>query len=146
MQTHRPIWMWIAAVVGIDVLLAVGAFVVIECSDLVLHTMEGTSGVSSVAFNPDGSIIASGSDDGMVHLWDAATATLRHTLNPDIPINSPIEGDTSIAFSHNGSIIASRMWPEPAVRHPAAYAGSHLHLRPHRGIESGWDAACYSVP
>ena len=39
-----------------------------------LRTLTGhTSGVASVLFSPDGTIILSGSYDGTARLWDAAT-------------------------------------------------------------------------
>ena len=40
-----------------------------------------TGSVLSVAYSPDGRIIASGSDDGAIRLWDVSTGeTIRSTL------------------------------------------------------------------
>ena len=36
--------------------------------------------MKTVAFSPDGLIIASGSDDGTIKLWDVATGELKVTL------------------------------------------------------------------
>ena len=56
---------------------------------------------TSVAFSPDGTVIASGSEDGTVKLWDVATATEKRTLL----------GHTyhvySVAFSPDGKLLAS---------------------------------------
>ncbi|PQE16458.1 WD40 YVTN repeat-like-containing protein [Rutstroemia sp. NJR-2017a WRK4] len=46
-----------------------------------LQTLEGhTNLVTSVAFSPDGKIIASGSKDQKIRLWDAATGKLQQML------------------------------------------------------------------
>jgi WD40 repeat protein len=60
------------------------------------------SSVTSVAFSPDGKVIASGSGDYTVILWDVATGQ---------PMGEPLEGHTdavmSVAFSPDGRTLAS---------------------------------------
>ncbi|OKL55552.1 Vegetative incompatibility protein HET-E-1 [Talaromyces atroroseus] len=47
-----------------------------------LQTLEGhSSSVCSVAFSPDGQIVASGSYDDTIKLWDAKTRSELQTLN-----------------------------------------------------------------
>lgn len=70
--------------------------------DANLQTYEGQSGwVRSMAFTPDGSVLASGSDDKTVRLWSPATGTLTRTLQGHL---GPIY---SVAFSPDGRLLAS---------------------------------------
>src|SRR5947209_2664909 len=64
-------------------------------------TLEGhTTWVTSVAFSPDNRMVASGSIDGRIKLWEVSTGKLRATLNR----NTDFEG--SLAFSHDGTLLA----------------------------------------
>lgn len=67
------------------------------------NTVSGhNSGVSTVAFSPDGHYVVSGSHDGTVRRWDVKTG---------IQIETPLEGHTSfvssVAFSPGGDRVVS---------------------------------------
>ena len=63
------------------------------------------SWVSSVAFSPEGARVLSGSGDGTVKLWDAATGTLlRRFERSEGPVMQPV---LSVAFSAHGDHVAS---------------------------------------
>ncbi|KAJ5690340.1 hypothetical protein N7462_004732 [Penicillium macrosclerotiorum] len=72
-----------------------------------LQTLESHSGsVNSVAFSPNGQLIASASTDRTVKLWEITTGTLLQTLKGHtLSVNS-------VAFSPNGRLIASASWDD----------------------------------
>ncbi|MGH8904827.1 MAG: WD40 repeat domain-containing protein, partial [Egibacteraceae bacterium] len=87
--------------------------------------------VYGVAFNPDGTRIATASDDQTVRLWDTATGA---------PAGQPLTGHTDwvrgVAFNPDGTRIATasddqtvRLWPatlEGWIRHACTLAERNL--------------------
>ncbi len=61
--------------------------------------LEGGDGSDSVAFNPDGTVLAVGDYDGGVGLWDVASHQRLAAMNEGSSVNS-------VAFSPNGKILA----------------------------------------
>jgi WD40 repeat protein len=86
-----------------------------------LLTLEGHSDVvNTVQFSPDGSKLASASDDKNVMVWDASTGARLHTL----------EGHsrevTAVQFSADGSKLASASWDKKVMVWDMS-TGAQLH-------------------
>ncbi|MFL6209581.1 MAG: BACON domain-containing protein [Pyrinomonadaceae bacterium] len=60
-----------------------------------------TAGANAVAFSPDGQLLASASNDHTVKLWRVADGALLTTLT------GFFDPATSVAFSHNGQMLAA---------------------------------------
>lgn len=87
-----------------------------------LHTLEGHgSEVYSIAWSPDGSRLASASNDKTVKIWDPATGHCASTLEEHSGWGTLVALGNSIAWSPDGSRLASashdktvRIW-DPAT-------------------------------
>src|SRR5262249_15789850 len=73
--------------------------------DTMPRLLEGhTRGVTSVAFSSDGSLLASGSEDQTVRVWDVKTGQTTATLE------GHHDNVVSVAFSPDGSQVVSASW------------------------------------
>ena len=67
-----------------------------------IATLEHTAGVSSVSFSPDGTLLASGSINGVIFVWDVETGENVETLT-----GAGSGGIISVSFSPDGTLLAS---------------------------------------
>ncbi|MEV7934956.1 hypothetical protein AB0O82_02275 [Kitasatospora sp. NPDC088264] len=65
-------------------------------------TVGNPVGVLTIAFSPDGTLLATGSSDGTARLWDAASRTLVAE-----PINGHDSGVSSVHFSSDGRLLVT---------------------------------------
>ena len=88
----------------------------------------GTDGpVSAVAFSPDGSLLATASNDAVVRLWDARTVQRGDAARPLAELRGHAQPVLALAFSPDGTRLASgsadrsvRLWDTRA--HTAVHA------------------------
>ena len=91
--------------------------------------------VLCVAFSPNGKVLASGSRDNTIKLWDTASGALRRTLSGQKGIIM------SVAFSPDGKVLASG-GSDAAIRFWDAATGAML--RTLRGHDSSITSIAFS--
>lgn len=67
-----------------------------------LHTLETEPVGGGLVFSPDSQVLAVGSRDGRIQLWDSATGALMTTLSSDTSYSV-----TSLAYSPDGQMLAA---------------------------------------
>lgn len=73
---------------------------------------ESSEGVSTLAFSPDGTMLAASHEDGKIRFWDARSGKLLRSLEAH-----PAPSWTlSFVFSPNGKLLASGAYCEPVLR------------------------------
>lgn len=75
-----------------------------------VRTLHSDAPIFSLAYSPDGSLLASGEMGDLIHLWDVASGEVRWTLDWPEAINRtgpPGEFIGSVAFNPGGNLLAA---------------------------------------
>ena len=100
-------------------------FVLAETSPHHIATLERHMGsVSSVSFSPDGTTLASGSEDGAVKLWEVGTETNSATFSghtgPVFSVSFSPDGTTLASGSEDGTV---KLWEVGTETNSATFSG-----------------------
>lgn len=71
-----------------------------------VRALQATDEVEAVAFSPDGSLVAGGSKNGVIRVWESSTGELKREM-PKSSDTSSLSEVTSLAFSPDGKMLAA---------------------------------------
>jgi WD40 repeat protein len=86
--------------------------------------LHAQTGVTSVAFSPDGKLLASGGLDGTVRVWNPAT---RRPVGAPLRA-SAVNGAPSVAFSPDGTLASAGFDGTVRLWHVALFAHAYAAL------------------
>lgn len=100
-----------------------------------IHTLEGhLAGVSTIAWSPDSNVLASGSDDKIIRLWDTSTGRCL-----PFPLVGHHNYVYSLAFSPKGNMLVSGSYDEAVFLWDVRTARIMRSLPAHSDPVSGVD-------
>ena len=71
-----------------------------------VRALQASDEVEAVAFSPDGTLVAGGSKNGVIRVWESSTGELKREM-PKSSDTSSLSEVTSLAFSPDGKMLAA---------------------------------------
>jgi hypothetical protein len=139
----RSAWRWILPVAAVLVIAALAAIYFVRKSKeppefAVEHTLTGhTDNVYSVAFSPDGHMLASASWDHTVKLWDVSTGSEVRTLTDTDAVFSAVFSPDGKTIATGGAAPDVKLWEVATGRELNEFKGLDPRVLGQEGEQGG---------